>query len=107
MHDTQEREWEAGNHAYRIPGGESLDDVENRMVPFIYSIVEAYQGKPGTVVLVGHGSGYSHILPGILPNLPPEIVRDLPLENGAIVSIAVTDHGLFCVEWGGKRVKIR
>jgi probable phosphoglycerate mutase len=60
--------WEAGRYECRIEGGESFEDVKNRFVPFIESLLR--RDSPGDVILVGHGGTYRFMLPLLGSGLP-------------------------------------
>jgi broad specificity phosphatase PhoE len=94
----------------RMPGGESLLDIQARFVPFIESLIrgplqqdECLDGK--NVLLVGHGGLYLAMLPALLdnvdypfahrqgfPHTTPTIAEPLP---GAPVK-------LHCLSWCGQ-----
>ena len=74
-HDQVQASWAAGDHGARIDGGESLDDLVGRFVPWLRSVVAGND----TVVAIGHGSLYRFVLPRVVVDrdgraiAPPEI----------------------------------
>lgn len=53
----------------RIPGGESLLDIQARFMPFMEMLVEDPRLKDQNVLLVAHGGLYLAMLPAILVNI--------------------------------------
>jgi broad specificity phosphatase PhoE len=103
LHARQEWEWRSGNCDHRIPGGESLRDVEERFRPFIEMVVGKHGDTGGNILMVSHGSVLVNMLPRILLNIDEEFSRENGFGYCTIVTAVVTDKGLRCVEWGGKR----
>ncbi len=104
LHAEQEHEWRIGNHDHRIPGGESLREVEKRFMPFVHGVLSGQSHAGGDILIVSHGSVLTHMLPRILANVDHAFVRSHPLRNCAVVVSARTASGLECLEWDGIRM---
>jgi len=61
-HDDVESRWLRGDRAARIEGGESLDDLLERFMPWLRSTLDR-AGPTDALVAVGHGSLYRFVLP--------------------------------------------
>lgn len=100
-HATQEEEWQCGNHAYRIPGGESFRDVEKRFRPFIEKITSEAEETAGNTLIVSHGSILMNMLPRAFSNIDPDFARANPLGNCDVIIASCQGSNLKCVEWCG------
>jgi len=58
---------------YRAPGGESLNDLRERVLPTIGEIVERHRGEP--LLVVGHGGVNRVVLLDALGAPPPSMFR--------------------------------
>jgi broad specificity phosphatase PhoE len=97
------REWmELGHWDRRIDGGESLNQIRARFVPFLEEVVTQHKDAPGSVVLVGHGGLYHSMLPLVLANVGLETVQSHPMGNADIVVAEPGQEGLVCLEWCGQ-----
>ena len=100
-HARQERAWRDGHLDYSVPGGESLRDVETRLVPFLERPTLKFEQPPGNVLIVSHGSILKNMLPRVLSNVGPEFARANPIGNCDVVVAAYQGNMLTCVEWCG------
>lgn len=96
LHGATMARWRAGDWAARIEGGESLDDVRRRFVPFIEQVQRGLGAD--TVVLVTHGALVVSMLPLLLPGLDPAFA-DHGLGHLGYVQVAVCAQGLCPVRW--------
>jgi len=101
LHAKQEKEWSQGNHDFRIPGGESRNDVENRFILVIEDLLLKLHEMPADVIVVSHGSILINMLPQILTNIQPDFARKKPFGNCSIVVAMHSEDGLRCTEWCG------
>ncbi|AZA08305.1 histidine phosphatase family protein [Corynebacterium pseudopelargi] len=85
------RSWISGDAQARIPGGESAQDVLDRMVP----VLEGLAGQDGDVLVVCHG-GVMRILGAYLAAVPPTLIRDVPVLNSTAI---VLDDQWRCRWW--------
>jgi probable phosphoglycerate mutase len=66
-HDAVESRWLAGDHTAAIEGGECLDDLLARFVPWIDSLVREASEAPDTaIVAIGHGTLYRFVLSAVV-----------------------------------------
>jgi probable phosphoglycerate mutase len=97
------REWmELGHWDRRIEGGESLNQIRERFVPFLDQVVAQHSDSPGGVVLVGHGGIYHSMLPLVLVNVGLGTVQGHPIGNAEVVVAEPGPEGLVCLEWCGQ-----
>jgi probable phosphoglycerate mutase len=88
----------------RIEGGESLNDIRDRFVPFIRRLLQEDPGNGKSLVLVGHGGLYISALPLVLENVSFEIAAGRGFPNTSYVLAETRPQGLVCLEWCGKSV---
>ncbi len=77
--------WQAGEYGYRIPGGESILDVQQRALRALEQILEAQAGR--TVLVVTHGRWLRILLASILPAYGLARMEQLPHTNTAVNQI--------------------
>lgn len=94
------------NPGYHFDGGESLDDIKARFVPFIDRLVEAHRYTEHVVILVGHGGAFYAMLPQILMNVSYEFALARPFRNTACVIAEFSSLGLVCREWAGEVITL-
>jgi len=85
---------------YRVPGGESFNDVQHRFVPLLSSLLEGGED----LLLVGHGMLYGSMLPLVLNNVTRAWVAGRELPNTAYVVAESGPGGLTCLEWNGMKI---
>lgn len=105
LHRQVQEDWfYHGRTGSKMPGGESLLDIQARFVPFIEGLLKCGWEDDQKFVLVGHGGLYVAMLPVILMN----VEHGFALEHGfaytgCVIAEARLD-GLFCVSWCGESV---
>lgn len=85
----------------RMPGGESLLDIQARFVPFIERLVQSDEDTGRTLVLVGHGGLYTAMLPLIFTNVDWAYARQHGFPNTAYALAETRPGGLACLSWCG------
>lgn len=99
---TDEAGWEAHKHLFEkwlvdkdllssIGGGENYQDVKNRYLPFILSLVSDETSDADTL-LIGHGGTTLAMLPCLTSDLQPEELLKIKYPNTAVIKL----------EWSGK-----
>lgn len=89
--------WRAGDWDIRIKGGESLNDLKSRFMPFINTLTV----DDSNFILVGHGSLYRFILPELLVNVDAEWAAPYPIGNADYILAELCPQGLTCISWCG------
>lgn len=89
------QEWER-----RIPGGESLRDIAERLAPFVESLLQAHTAESGALLLVAHGGLYRCVLPVLLTNISWAFADAHRLDYAEVVIARVGSQGLQCERWG-------
>jgi probable phosphoglycerate mutase len=92
--------WRLGDTTAAVGGGESLDEIKFRFVPFIEDLIETAH-EDDFVVLVSHGGLYRAALPFVLANVGLEYTLSRPFGHMESV-LTETDSGvLVCRTWCG------
>lgn len=92
--------WNTGDLEAKRPGGESAREVAERFAAVCAEIV-ADLPEPGTAVVFGHGMLLSLGLMAVVEGVGPELIRQGPLRNAAIVDTeAGPDGRLRLRQWG-------
>jgi broad specificity phosphatase PhoE len=99
-HHVQEEWFTRERYDSRMPGGESLEDMRQRFVPFISNLVTAYHELDRNLVLVSHGGLYTAMLPVICSNLNWHFAREHGFGHTTIAIVEPRDNGLYCTSWG-------
>ncbi len=91
------RKWESGYRRYRVPGGESRHDVQQRMEAAWHDITRA--DRHVTVAIIGHSSAMMIMLASMFAILPDKRIRNTSIttlerldEIWRIASFAETPH---------------
>jgi broad specificity phosphatase PhoE len=100
------KDWMQGkNREVALGGGESFDDILKRFMPFMHGLIQASQGREGSMLLVSHGGVLFTMLPLLLENITYEFAGSRKMSNTSIV-VADEENGLLlCREWCGEPVK--
>ncbi|MHB9031625.1 MAG: histidine phosphatase family protein [Anaerolineae bacterium] len=102
LHRRVQEDWYVRHEFdHRMPGGESLNDIRSRFVPFISGLVSAFSDTPRDVILVGHGGLFIAMLPVIFTNVDWAFASEHGFPVTA-VTIARPHLGkLHCISWCG------
>jgi probable phosphoglycerate mutase len=95
-------DWVTGNPEAKAPGGESLNDVLARFLPFVEETIIAHAADAGSLVLVSHSITLGAALPYLFSNLSPAWAMAHVLRNTGIVTGAYVDGRLVCLDWQGE-----
>ena len=93
----QRREW-------RIPGGESFNDLRDRFVPFIEGLVAQYGNTDANLRCVSHGGLLWMMLPLVLTNVDHDLMARHGFANTTCIVSELRPDGLRCVEWDGDKI---
>lgn len=88
--------WRAGDYGYRIPGGESILEVQQRALRALEQILEAQAGR--TVLVVTHGRWLRILLASILPAYGLARMEQLSHANTAVNQIVYDGHSFRAVQ---------
>lgn len=97
-HYAVSQRWQSGEKQSRITGGESLQDVLNRFLPFITGLSENHPAQ-SKILLVGHGGLYRHVLPELCKNITTLYSAGHELKNTDIVRVENWSDGWWCTQW--------
>ena len=98
IYDRVFQQWQAGNWAAHIPGGESHFEIQARFIPFIKMLIQKYADQ--NVLLVGHGGTYRCMFPLIVTNLDLTTLSKLEIHHTMPIIVEPCPDGLFCTHWG-------
>lgn len=99
LHRALPDEWLAGKDDRRIPGGESLNDMRARFVPFVQGLVARHRGTADGLVLIGHGGLYRWMLPEVVCGVDAATFQAHGLGYAGCWVAAPRADGLACVAW--------
>jgi probable phosphoglycerate mutase len=89
--------WLAGDHAARIPGGESGDEVVGRYTAVLDEIADEHRGE--SVLVVSHGGVMCFALPALATNVPPTHGHEKPMPHCGVVAMEADADGWACRSW--------
>ena len=99
--ETYSEEWTYWKEMHgdsRAPGGESRDEVRDRMYEAISKIAEKNDGK--TILIASHAIAIRSFMGPVFNKTQEEGYRDLPVIKNAALSIFTYENGIFTpVEW--------
>ncbi len=98
-HAALSAEWHAGRLDSRIEGGESLNDMRARFVPFVGELMQQYRGSSESLLAVGHGGLYRWMLPLVVPGLESAFQDTYRFGYTGCLVTEPGDGGLVCVGW--------
>jgi broad specificity phosphatase PhoE len=97
------RLWQEGEHAVRLPGGESATEVLDRYVPVVTELRVRYLDDhdwTGDIVVVSHGAAI-RLVGAVLSGVDPGFAIEHHLANTECVVLSpITDGRWSCVQWG-------
>ena len=85
----------------KMPGGESLNDIKNRFIPFIDQLILDGGNSDSNILLVAHGGLYMAMLPIILKNIDFSFALEHGFPYTGCVLAETRPGGLYCLSWGG------
>jgi 2,3-bisphosphoglycerate-dependent phosphoglycerate mutase len=101
-HQAKIRWYEHGDYDAKSLGGESLNDMKRRFLPFVRSIAENREAGAGIVLMVTHGGILTAMLPFVFSNLAFDFVQTHPIDHLCIIKGELKNGRLLCVEYDGK-----
>ena len=91
--------WANYDYAQCIPGGESFIDMQARFVPFVQALVDDPTHQDIALLLIGHGSLLTHMLPLLLVNIDRAFIAQHGMRNGVYIRAVVNGQQLVCEQW--------
>jgi broad specificity phosphatase PhoE len=88
----------------RSPGGESLNDMRLRFLPFVRKAIEDAGSEPGILLIITHGGILSAMLPFVFENINFDFVQTNPIEHLTVIKGELSNGRLVCVEYDGSPV---
>jgi broad specificity phosphatase PhoE len=95
-------DWITGNPDAKAPGGESLNELLARFLPFVEETIAAYAAGSGSLVFVSHSVTLGAALPYLFDNVSPAWAMTHVLSNTGIVTGRYVDNRLVCTDWQGE-----
>lgn len=100
MYDDVLLAWDSGDHDARVPGGESANEIRQRMAVELEAIVDLHRGE--TVLVVSHGGAVRVAVPQLVSNVPDGYGTSHELGNCAVVEVAADADGWMLRSWAGE-----
>ena len=91
--------WVAGDHLARIPGGESGEEVVERLTTVLDEIADQHRGEAALVI--SHGGVMSMALAALARNLPAAHGHRRPMPHCGVVALEADADGWVCRSWAG------
>jgi 2,3-bisphosphoglycerate-dependent phosphoglycerate mutase len=96
------RLWAEGQVSAHSEGGETLDDVRARFLPFWQRLVETHgEESDSRVVVVTHGGIIMFIVPTLCDELTAAQAMQNPIGNTGILKAVLKGETLHCLEYQG------
>jgi len=83
----------------KMPGGENLNEIQERFVPFIEGLIARYRDTDRNILCVAHGGLCLAMLPVIFKNVDHASVADLGIPHTTPAVAEVRSDGLYCTSW--------
>ncbi len=93
-----EADWQRGARETRHPGGESLAELEERVVSLMDTIAIRHAGTE-TVLAVSHGGLLRVVLPLLVPDLTRDVAAPRPLDYTDCVIVERAGKQWRCIDW--------
>jgi broad specificity phosphatase PhoE len=98
LHDEVIARWRLGDRAARFPGGESYDEVFERIERVVHEVIALHPEED--VALVAHGGIFTSVLPRLCVVPGYDWSEQLKLGNTAITILRHQGGQLACERWG-------
>lgn len=95
-------QWISGNRDARFTGGESLNDVLARFVPFVNARISAHAASPEALIFVSHALTLGAALPFVFTNVSPRFALENVFANTGAARGVLRDGRLVCTGWQGQ-----
>ena len=92
--------WDAGDHDARVPGGESGNEIRQRMAEELEAIVDLHRGE--TVLVVSHGGAIRVAIPQLASNVPDSFGTAHEVDHCALIEVDADADGWVLRSWGGE-----
>jgi 2,3-bisphosphoglycerate-dependent phosphoglycerate mutase len=102
MYDDVLVAWDAGDHDARIPGGESGNEIRQRMATELEAIVDLHRGE--TVLVVSHGGAIRVAVPQLALNVPDGYGTAHEVDHCAVIEVDADNDGWVLRSWAGQPV---
>ncbi len=98
----------AGRREQRIEGGESLDQVQGRLVSFVDGLIQQYGRTSANLLCVAHGGLYSVALPAVITNVDRALIaQHHGFDYASVIVSELQPEGLVAIEWNGAKIDPR
>ncbi len=99
MYDDVLVAWDDGDHDARVPGGESGNEIRQRVCEELEAIVDLHRGE--TILVVSHGGAIRVAVPRLVRNVPDNYGTAHEVENCAVVEVDADNDGWVLRSWAG------
>jgi len=97
-------DWLDGRLGAQIPGGETGDQVVERMRDVLLEAADRHRGE--AVLVVSHGGAVCTAVPNLARNIHRRFPVGHPLGNCAVVELAIDADGWVARRWAGEDVPV-
>ena len=102
MYDDVLAAWGNGDHEVRVPGGESGNEIRERMAEELEAIIDLHRGE--TVLVVSHGGAIRVAVPQLASNVPDNFGTVHEVDNCSVVEVDADADGWVLRSWAGERL---
>jgi broad specificity phosphatase PhoE len=88
-----------GNTKARIGGGECLDDIALRFMPFIEELEKSFGETGERILLFGHGGTFACMLPNLFCNIDRGFALDHHINNASYILGEYCKPQFICLRW--------
>jgi broad specificity phosphatase PhoE len=88
-----------GNTKARIGGGECLDDISLRFMPFIDEVIHSFGETDERILLIGHGGTFACMLPNLFSNIDRGFALEHHISNAGFILGEYCKPQFICQRW--------
>jgi 2,3-bisphosphoglycerate-dependent phosphoglycerate mutase len=85
-----------------LPGGESLNQMRARFMPFVNTALDRYNRESGIVLMISHGGLMVAMLPLVFENIDFAFTQSHPIDHLRPIKGEMRERRFWCVEFDGE-----